>query len=115
MDWLQTALQPAFLTGVFWGLYRTPDAEKNWPDINKNIAYCSQYMQLLDKQLQNKLFLTGDRLTLADITVGTVLFRYFELEIERPAVPNVESFYKRLQKRAAYREHVMVSFEDMKA
>ena len=24
MDWAQTALQPAFLVGVFWGYYRTP-------------------------------------------------------------------------------------------
>ena len=27
MDWSQTALQPDFLTGVFWGFYRTPEAK----------------------------------------------------------------------------------------
>jgi len=25
MDWSQTALQPDFLEGVFWGFYRTPE------------------------------------------------------------------------------------------
>jgi len=34
MDWSQTALQPDFLTGVFWGFYRTPEDKRNWPAIN---------------------------------------------------------------------------------
>src|ERR1700757_1853706 len=27
MDWQQTGLQPHFITGVFWGYYRTPEAQ----------------------------------------------------------------------------------------
>jgi glutathione S-transferase len=34
--------------------------------------------------LEGRPFLLGDALTLADITAGTSLYRYFELEIERP-------------------------------
>jgi glutathione S-transferase len=41
---------------------------------------CNQYMQFFDKMLTHTSFLAGDNLTLADITVGTMLFRYFELE-----------------------------------
>jgi hypothetical protein len=29
MDWSQTALQPDFLLGVFWGFYRTPESQRD--------------------------------------------------------------------------------------
>ena len=114
MDWAQTALQPDFLMGVFWGFYRTPEHLRNWTAIRDKFARCTRHFQLLDKILTDQPFLCGDTLTLADIAAGTSLYRYFELEIERPNVSNVEDWYRRLQGRAAYREHVMVPFEELR-
>jgi glutathione S-transferase len=114
IDWSQTALQPAFLMGIFWGFYRTPDDQRNWPAIRESLARCTRYFQLLDRVLEDRKFLCGDRLSLADIPAGTTLYRYFELEIDRPAVPHVEAWYRRLQQRAAYREHVMIPFGDLR-
>ena len=114
MDWSQTALQPDFLMGVFWGLYRTPEPQRNWPAIRDKVARCARHFQLLDKMLTDRPFLCGNSLTLADIPAGTSLYRYFELEIERPSVPNVEAWYRRLQERPAYREHVMVPFDELR-
>lgn len=114
MDWAQTTFQPDFLTGVFWGFYRTPDEKKNWPQINQSIARCNKHFDILENQLKDKKFLCMDSLSLADITVGTGLYRYFELDIERPNLPRVRAWYQRLQERPAYREHVMIPFHDMK-
>jgi glutathione S-transferase len=114
MDWAQTALQPAFLGGVFWGYYRTPEAERDWPAIRSSLAATTGLFRLLDGVLSNRPFLAGDRLTLADITAGANLYRYFELEIERPPLPNLEGWYSRLQARSAYRDHVMVPFDALK-
>ena len=36
MDWSQTVLQPDFLMGVFWGFYRTPEAQRDWPAIRNS-------------------------------------------------------------------------------
>jgi glutathione S-transferase len=63
--------------------------------------------------LADRPFLCGESLTLADIPAATSLYRYFEIEIERPSVPNVEVWYRRLQERPAYREHVMVPFGEL--
>jgi len=113
MDWSQTTLQPDFLIGVFWGFYRTPDAQRNWPAIRERIKKCTAHFQLLDRWLADRPFMLGDRLSLADIPIGTHLYRYFNIDIERPAVPNVEAWYHRLQARDAYRSHVMVPFEEL--
>jgi glutathione S-transferase len=53
-------------------------------------------------------------MSLADIPIGTHLYRYFELDLERPSLPKVEAYYDRLRTRPAYREHVMIPFEDLK-
>lgn len=113
MDWAQTALQPAFLTDIFWAYYRTPEAQRDWSVIDRGIERCSRYFRLLDRWLDGKSYMLGDRLGLADIAVGTHLYRYFSLDIERPHVPNVEAWYRRLQARAPYREHVMIPFDDL--
>ncbi len=114
MDWSQSSLQPDFLNGVFWGFYRTPEHLRDKRVVDANIARCAGYMRLLNRILADKPFLAGGTLTLADIPAGTALYRYFSLEIERPDVPNVEAWYARLQQRPAYREHVMVPFDDLK-
>ena len=114
MDWMQTSLQPDFLGGVFWGFYRTPEPQRDGPAIERSVERCAAHFRLLDRVLGDRPFLTGDRLSLADITVGTALYRYFELEIARPTVPHVEAWYDRLQQRPAYRAGAMIPFEDLR-
>ena len=67
----------------------------------------------LERQLDGRFMLLGYNLSLADIPAGTALYRYFELEIERPSLPNVERWYHALQQRPAYREHIMVPFGEL--
>jgi glutathione S-transferase len=113
IDWSATTLQPDFLNGVFWGFYRTPEAERDTVAVAAKIAACARHMQQLDLALADRPFLGGDRLGLADIPAGTNLFRYYGVDIERPSVPNVEAWYRRLQERPAYREHVMLPFDHL--
>ncbi|MGJ7525995.1 glutathione S-transferase family protein [Variovorax sp. GB1P17] len=114
MDWSQSSLQPAFLTGVFWGFYRTPEPMRDWPSIEKNLGLCTRYFRLLDQALSGRDFLAGDTLSLADIPAGTSLYRYYELDIERPSLPNVEAWYERLSRRDAYRQRVMLPFDELR-
>lgn len=114
MDWSQTALQPDFLGGVFWGFFRTPEAQRNWPAIKTALARCEQHFGKLERLLEARPFLLGETLSLADITAGTSLYRYFELEIERPALPAVDRWYQRLQQRPPFRKHVMIPFEELR-
>jgi glutathione S-transferase len=114
MDWTTADLQPAFIGGVFWNFYRTPEPQRNWNAIRQGIARSAILFRMVDRQLEGRAFLAGDSLTIGDIAVGTQLYRYFELEIDRPDLPNVEAYYARLKDRPAYQEHVMVAFDDLK-
>lgn len=114
MDWSQTSLQPDFLNGVFWGYYRTPEAERDWPAINQRLGRVASHFRLLDRVLEQQAFLLGESLSLADIPIATSLYRYFELDIERPDLPNVSAWYRRLQQRSGYLEHVMIPFSELR-
>ena len=114
LDWSQTTLQPDFLVGVFWGFYRTPAPQRNLSAIKESISRCSRHFQLLNRLISGQTFMLGNQLSLADISIGTHLYRYFNLEIERPSVPNVEAWYRRLQDRTAYQTHVMVPFSELR-
>jgi glutathione S-transferase len=114
MDWSQTSLQPAFLVGVFWGFYRTPEDRRNWPAINAALARSAAEFRKLDRLLEGRPFLLGETLSLADITAGTSLYRYFELEIDRPSLPQVGRWYRTLQQRTPFREHVMIPFAELR-
>ena len=113
MDWAQTTLQPDFLTGVFWGFYRTPAPQRDMRAVEEKIRRSAAHFKLLDSILAGRSFLLGDRLTLADIPAGTHLYRYFDIDIARPNLPNVERWYRTLSERPAYRAHVMVPFAEL--
>jgi glutathione S-transferase len=88
--------------------------QRNWNAFRQGIARSAILFRLLDGQLKDRDFLAAPHLTIGDIATGAQLYRYFELEIDRPKLPNVEAWYSRLSERPAYREHVMVPFDDLK-
>ncbi|OMW38910.1 hypothetical protein AQ808_03495 [Burkholderia pseudomallei] len=114
MDWMLATLQPDFLTGVFWAYYRTPEHERQWDGIRRKVSSCADHVRLLDRQLADREFLCGDRLSVADIAVGVTCYRYYKLDIERPHAPNVERWYGALQQRPPYQRNVMLPFSNMK-
>ena len=112
MDWYQNHLHRSFMD-LFWGFVRMPERERNWPHLNGLIANCAQQMQVLDRHLGSQRFLGGDQFTMGDIPAGTCLYRYFEMDIERPDVPNVLRWYGELRARPAYAQHVAMPFDDL--
>ena len=67
-----------------------------------------------ETQLGGAPFLCGADLTLADVQFGHLLYRYFTLEIERWERPRLGAYYQSLVARPAYREHVMVPYDELR-
>ncbi len=107
MEWKVTTIL-ADLTPLFWGLVRGhPDQQ----DLEKRAAlaaHLGETFKILDAQLDGKAFVLGDGFTMADIPVGAATWRYMNLEIERPALGNLERWFQSLKQRPAYQTHVMI-------
>jgi glutathione S-transferase len=108
MDWELATLQPDFLD-LFWSFYRTPEVLRNQEYIQHSSERCKKHFVLLDAHA----FLVGDEFTMGDIPVATSLYRYFELGLPTPGIPNVRRWYRELSQRSAYREHIMTPFDEL--
>lgn len=107
MDWQITRLLPD-MSVVFWGLIRTAPEQRDLAAIDAAAGRLGETWQVLDHHLGSRLFVAADHLTMGDVPVGAMCYRYQELPIERPKLPNLEAWYARLRERAAFREHVML-------
>ena len=70
----------------------------------KNLAM----LAMLDAHLAARDYVTGPAFTMADIPLGVTAYRWFNLEIERPPMPNLEAWYERLCARSPYKASVML-------
>jgi glutathione S-transferase len=112
MDWTLATLQPAILD-LFWGFYRTPAAQRDAARNRALTAASADAIRALNARLQARSFVAGAALSMADIPAGTLMHRYFGMEIERPKVEAVAAWCARLAERAPYAEHVMRPFGEL--
>lgn len=109
MDWHTNNLSPVFFM-IFLNKIRLPADQSNTAQMQRGIEQTGQALQRLDTHLNDREYMVGNDLTMADIPMGAVMFRYFEMDIDRPSLPNVEQYYQRLRERPAYQHHVMIPF-----
>ena len=107
MDWQQTTCAP-MMTPVFWGLVRTPEAERDQDAIDAGIERGHEVWGMLDRHLADHAFVAGDELTMGDIPIGPQAHRWLNLVEKRPPMPNLEAWYRRLAERPAFRKNVMI-------
>ena len=107
MDWQQTSIRASMLI-VFRGLIRTPPEDRNPEAIENGRRAAAEAWGILDRHLLGRNFVTGDEFTMGDIPVGSDVYRWFTLDIERPPLPNLEEWYGRLCARKPYQTHCML-------
>ncbi len=113
-EWVKTSFCPPLIRQVFWQLVRTPAAQRNPAAIADGAARLKQLTPMIDARLGGGPFLNGEHFGFADIMLGHNLYRYYTLDFERAATPNLDAYYARLQERPAYSEHAMVSYESLR-
>ncbi len=106
MDWQLTTILPA-QTPIFWGLVRTPPEKRDISAIEAARVRLAAAMAILDRQLEQREFICGPSLTIADIPLGCTTYRWYALDIERPELPHVRRWYEQLTNRPGFKTHVM--------
>ncbi|HEY7666238.1 MAG TPA: glutathione S-transferase family protein [Xanthobacteraceae bacterium] len=106
MDWQLTVAAPA-LTPVFWGLVRTPPEKRDHAAIEAGKVKSMAAMKILDAQLAKSPFVAGDALSMGDIPVALMAYRFRRLVPERPGLDHLERWFTTIEQRPAFKEHVL--------
>jgi glutathione S-transferase len=103
----------AFTGPVFWHVVRIPKAERGPVAVAAALEQLHATLATAERQVEGNGWLAGANFTLADVQFGYVLYRYFDIEIERPAWPALRRYFDRLMDRSAYREHVGIPYDEL--
>jgi glutathione S-transferase len=105
MDWATVDLS-AGVRPVFLGLVVKMPPYTDPNSIEAGRADWTRQMQRLDDALEKGgPYVMGQAFTIADIPVGLVVNRWFQVPFEKPDLPAVSAYYDRLAERPAFREH----------
>lgn len=113
MDWSVASFEPAFI-GIFWGYYRTPEAQRDMGEINTQVGIFENLLRVLSIGLGKNLYLYKDELTAADIVTGVFLYRVVQIDLPVRIPVKVMEWYHRLCNRKAYQNQVMRDFSELK-
>ena len=108
MDWTTSTFAGPF-RDLFWGILRTPAEQQDWELINAARKTCAELLSIVDQALSEKPYLSGDEIGMGDIPLGSFIYAWFEMPIERPSMPHLEAWYERLKLRPCYRGAVMTA------
>jgi glutathione S-transferase len=109
MDYQLGTLFPAFQDALV-GLIRTAPENRDPEKIEASVRATADVIDVLDAHLEDNDYVAGSSLTMGDIALGSLVYRWLELDIHRPDLPALQAWYERLAGRPAYRKTVMVSF-----
>jgi glutathione S-transferase len=88
-------------------LIRTPPEKRDAKAIEEGrVASNKLAAEVLERNLENKAYMTGEAFTMGDIPIGCEVQRWMRVPIERPKLPNVEAWFARLRARTAYQKIV---------
>lgn len=113
-EWAKINIAMAFTAPVFWRVVRTAPSKRDHIAIDAALARLAPFWRIAETRLAGQAYLASDTFTLADIQFGHVLYRYFDIAIERADLPALRAYYDRLATRPAFHEHVMVSYEPLR-
>ncbi len=114
-EWSKVTLSSSFTVPIFWSLVRVAAKDRDEAALEKAVKTVARPLAIAEAQLAGNSHLAGAAFTLADIQLGHILYRYYDLPIARADFPALRRYYDRLTERPAYREHVMVSYDELRA
>lgn len=110
MDWCLSTITP-IMTPIFWGLVRQSPEQRDDAAIEAAAERGRKAWAILDRRLDDQPYVAGDDFTMGDIALGPHAHRWFQLVEERPRMPYLEDWYRRLTERPDFRKVCMIPME----
>lgn len=114
--WMDWTAGPALadLTTIFWHTVRLPEDKRDGAAVEAAVQRLAKTLEIPDRHLADRPYVVGDTPTIGDIALGSLFYRYYSFDIERPDLVNLQAYYHRLSQRPAYRASIMTSFEPLR-
>ena len=106
MDWSTSRMAPLY-SDLVWGIMRTAPADRDEARISAAIVRAGDYLAMADATLATQPWLSGGTFAMGDIPLGSLVYAWYELPIQRPDLPHLAEWYARLRARPAYQRGVM--------
>ena len=113
-EWAKWNFGHVFIVTLFWKLVRTPIDEIDHDAIVAALVTVENTLAIADAKLAASTYIAGDEFTLADITMGYCLYRYYDIDLVRRDLPYLQRYYDLLCQRPAYQSRVMVSYDELR-
>ena len=107
MDWQLSSIGPPMGTLLF-GLIRTRPEERDHAVIEAARRKALAAWTIVDEALEDRPYLAGGGLTLAEITLGTLVYRWHAFSIERPLLKNLRAWYERMREHPPFQRHIEI-------
>lgn len=107
MDWQLAALNQA-MAPLYIALVRTPAEHRDAAAIALLAERAATLFGVADTALEGREFLTGEGMTLADMVLGILAYRWRNLDVSRPATPRLDAWFARLEERPGFQRHVAI-------
>jgi glutathione S-transferase len=107
MDW-QLSVIGAPMGALLQGLVRSTPEHRDAAAIEAARRRAITAWTIVDDALAGQQFLAGDFLSLAEMTLGTHIYRWFNYPVERPEMKNLHAWYERCAARPGFKAHIVM-------
>ena len=107
MDWQLAVVGPP-MGQLLFGLVRSTPETRDQSAIEAARRRALAAWAIVDDELAEKSYLGGDALSLAEIVLGTQIYRWFTFPIERPELGNLRRWYGRMRERPGFKTHIEI-------
>jgi glutathione S-transferase len=107
LDWQLTTLLGG-IRHLFQGLHMKAESFSGPEGLEKAHTQATGAMGILDAHLaKGSKYIAGDKLTIADCSLGMFVHRWFALPIEREDLPALDAYYEQLKEREAFQKWIV--------
>ena len=107
MDWQLSTVGPP-MGALLFGLIRAKPEERDQAAIEAARRRALAAWTIVEDELEGRPYLAGSELSLAEIVLGTLVYRWHTFSIERPPLKNLKAWYERMRERPGFRAHIEI-------
>ncbi len=107
MDWQLSTIGPP-MGQLLYALIRTKPEARDQAAIEAARRKAASAWTIVEDALADSPFLAGHRLSLAEIAMGTLVYRWHAFPIERPPLPRLRAWYDRMRERPPFKTYIEI-------